>query len=113
MQPMKASVDSLKQLIQALQDAGLLIFMIEKDKGVNMDILAQIMKLINETGDVVKSLGSVIPEFKDLDDAERADLVAFVEKTISLPNVTVEFAIEQVLKILILVSKLFKRLGLK
>lgn len=74
--------------------------------------LAKAIELVKEGMEAVGSIGQVIPEFLDLDSAEKDELKAMVVAEFDLADDKVEAAIEMGLKVVIdlsVLAALFKK----
>lgn len=91
-----ANTDELKALIKALGDTAHLVA--EVSKGFSFSEIADGYALSQEAQALFKQANLLLPTWEQMDDAARADLVAFANANIKLPeNVQVEGYVKKVL----------------
>lgn len=86
---------------------------IEAISAQQLDGFSAILKfvpLIPKIGPALRDIKQVVPEYRDLDDNERAELKAYVQSELDLIDDNVEVAIEMALSVAIDLSQLVQAL---
>ena len=80
------------------------------DGGVSFSDVVKFVEAARRAPAGIGGVGMVLPELKDLDEAEKAELKKFVEEDFDIPQDSVELAIEAAFKVGIDLSDLLKLL---
>lgn len=103
---MLATTTNLKEAIKLLGDATLLTSQLSD--GVGFEELGTLLKIAKDLPPVLKNRNLMWPQFTNLDEAARAELVEFVKAEITFPaDKSVEEFIEKALAAIIALSALF------
>jgi hypothetical protein len=107
MNPKRMANDAeLKEVIKAIADSELLVS--EVVSGFSFSEITQLISVLFDLPPIVQNGAIEWPEFKDLDDAARADLIAYVQAECKFPDsVSAEQWVQKVLQAIILVSSFF------
>lgn len=104
---MRLGIAALKSAVGAILSAGEAI--VCTTDGFQFNDISKFVDLAKRLPPAIRDRATVIPEFADLDDAERAEMVAFVEADFELPeNADVEQAVEVAMGVLFSLSDLVK-----
>lgn len=107
-----ASVSELKDLIKLIADSEMLVAKLMD--GLSFDDIGQLMIVAQDLPAALKDSSLMIPEFISLDDAARADLLAYVQANCKFPgNLSIEDSVQKVLKLLIMLSSAFQLVKVK
>jgi hypothetical protein len=93
-------IENLKQVIVVAANLGKQIEVAVKG-GLKLIDLLGFVDDFTAIGAVIKNKEAIVAEFKDLDDAERAELLAYVKQNLDLENDGLEDKIEKSLTILV------------
>lgn len=106
--PTRMATDvELKELVKMIADGELLIS--EVTEGFAFKEIIQLVKVAEDVPPVLRDAGIMWPEFTSLDDAARADLLAYVTANCKFPaNTNIELIVDETLSIIISLSKIFK-----
>lgn len=102
-----ASTQEIQEVIKAIADTELLVS--EITVGFSFSEITQLVAVIDDVPKVIADASLVIPQWEGLDDAGRAELVAYVQQNCKYPtNVTVEGFTQKVLEAAVLLSKIYQ-----
>lgn len=106
-----ASTAELKDLIKLLAVGSKSI--IDLGNGIQLsEEGANLISLIASAPAVLRNANLIIPEFKALDDAGRAELLAYIPSVVSIPSSkTAEVVVEEILKLGVQLSKVLQMLS--
>ncbi len=97
----------LKTLVKGIADVMTLLSSVSS--GFSFAEVAQLIHVGEDIPAIVKDVNVLIPEYKALDDAARADLVAYVNANVVFPvSKNVEQLVQKSLDVAIALSALFK-----
>ncbi len=100
-----AADKELKDLLKALADGVLLVS--EVSQGFSFQEVTQLVGLVFDIKQVATDAPLLLAQYKALDDAAKADLIAYIDTNVKFPaNTQVELVIEKILEALVMLSGL-------
>ena len=97
----KVGIVQLKKLFGFVADLCVAVVKIIEDGKFGIGDALRIIGLMKSGVDAFKGIAAVKDEIKDLSDAEKADLLAFVESKLDIKNATLKGYVEQAIQFLI------------